>query len=81
MNCGACLCNHQVPHLRTARRNGEGYPHPWNESKARVEKAERSEGLHKRSAEDWGYRLRRAKRAEPLNEIGSLIGEQSAHDL
>ncbi len=28
----------------------EGYPHPCNE----VEGAERSGGLHKRSAEDWG---------------------------
>ena len=42
----------------------EGYPHPWNE----VERAERSGGLHKRSAEDWGSPLRRAIGAEPLSE-------------
>jgi hypothetical protein len=31
----------------------EECPHPWNE----VERAERSGGLHKRSAEDWGNGL------------------------
>jgi hypothetical protein len=41
----------------------EGCPHPWNE----VERAERSGGLHKRSAEDWGDGLR-------AREGGALLG-------
>jgi hypothetical protein len=42
----------------------EGYPHPWNE----VERAERSGGLHKRSAEDWGDGLR-------AREGGAILGD------
>src|SRR6266851_5513853 len=34
---------------------GRGISHPWNEAIARVERAERSGGLHKRSAEAWGH--------------------------
>ena len=41
----------------------EGYPHPCNE----VERAERSGGLHKRSAEDWGGGLY-------AREGGALLG-------
>jgi len=32
-----------------------------------MERAKRSGGLHKRSAEAWGYPLRRAIGAEPLS--------------
>jgi hypothetical protein len=42
----------------------QGYPHPWND----VERAERSGGLHKRSAEDWGEGLR-------AREGGALLGD------
>ena len=34
-----------------------------------TERAERSGGLHKRSAEDWGNPLTRAIGAEPLSEV------------
>jgi hypothetical protein len=42
-----------------------GCPHPWNE----VERAERSGGLHKRSAEDWGY-------GSCAREGGALLEDQ-----
>ena len=41
-----------------ARRKGRGITHPWSEE--RSGKGERSEGLHKRSAEDWGNPCARA---------------------
>jgi len=40
---------------------------------AEAERAQRSGGLHKRSAEAWGDSLRRA-RAEPSARFGFLIG-------
>src|SRR5271163_3822812 len=51
-----------------ARRRGRGISHPWSGGEAGAERRKRSEGLHKRSAEDWGNPLRRAIGAEPLSE-------------
>ena len=51
-----------------ARRKGRGISHPWSGAEGGAERAERSGGLHKRSAEDWGNPLRRAIGAEPLSE-------------
>jgi hypothetical protein len=46
-----------------------------------TERAERSGGLHKRSAEDWGYPLRRAIGAEPLSEACLPYSARSAQPL
>ncbi len=51
-----------------ARRKGRGVPTLGEGAEGGTERAERSGGLHKRSAEDWGYPLRRAIGAEPLSE-------------
>ena len=51
-----------------ARRKGRGISHPWSGGEAGAERTKRSEGLHKRSAEDWGNPLRRAIGAAPLSE-------------
>ena len=53
----------------------EGYPHPCNGAGG-VERAERSGGLHKRSAEDWGSGLR-ARGAEPLSKPGRCFTKQT----
>jgi hypothetical protein len=45
---------------------GSGISHPWNEAIAGVERAERSGGLHKRSAEAWGNSLRARGAELPL---------------
>ena len=41
-----------------SKRKGRGISHPWKLSEVGVERAARSEGLHKRSAEAWGNPLR-----------------------
>ena len=46
-----------------------------------MERAERSGGLHKRSAEDWGVPLTRAIGAEPLSEVWPLYWCASAREL
>ena len=45
---------------------GRGVPTLGEGAEGGTERAERSGGLHKRSAEDWGSPLRRAIGAEPL---------------
>jgi hypothetical protein len=45
---------------------GRGISHPWNEATAGVERAERSGGLHERSAEAWGNPLRARGAELPL---------------
>ena len=53
--------------------------HPWSGGEAGVERAERSGGLHKRSAEDWGHPLRRAIGAEPLPCLLSMVRRRGLH--
>src|ERR1700677_864998 len=53
---------------------GRGISHPCSAGKAEAERAKRSGGLHKRSAEDWGDPLRRAIGAEPLSRLVYLAG-------
>src|SRR5258708_93246 len=48
-----------------------GVPHPWRGSEAGPERAERSGGLHKRSAEDWGASCARVE-AELPSRLGFL---------
>jgi hypothetical protein len=48
---------------------GRGISHPCSAGEAGTERAKRSGGLHKRSAEDWGDPLTRATGAEPLSEV------------
>jgi hypothetical protein len=55
---------------------GRGISHPWNEATAGVERAERSGGLHKRSAEAWGNPLR-ARGAEPLSVLRTCVTKQT----
>ena len=52
-----------------ARRKGRGLPTLGERTEGGTERAKRSGGLHKRSAEDWGYPLRRTIGAEPLSEV------------
>ena len=60
---------------------GRGISHPWNGAVAGVERAQRSGGLHKRSAEDWGDPLTRAIGAEPLSEVCLRIARASARKI
>ena len=62
-----------------ARRKGRGLPTLEEGAEGGTERAERSGGLHKRSAEDWGYPLRRAIGAEPLSEVWLPYWCASAH--
>ncbi|OJV39985.1 MAG: hypothetical protein BGO25_09315 [Acidobacteriales bacterium 59-55] len=57
---------------------GWGISHPWRGSEAGTERAKRSGGLHKRSAEDWGNPLRRA-RAEPSAKVWFPYSCATAH--
>ena len=76
----AVACDiHAERHLAKAggsKRKGRGISHPWSEAKARVERAKRSGGLHKRSAEDWGNPLR-ARGAEPLSVLSTCVTKQT----
>jgi len=69
----AVACDiHAERHLAKAggsKRKGRGIAHPWNEAIARVERAKRSGGLHKRSAEDWGNPLRARGAELPLGAL------------
>ena len=56
---------------------GEGSPHPWRAGAAGTERAKRSGGLHKRSAEDWGSPLWRAIGAEPLSVLSTSVTKQT----
>jgi len=56
---------------------GRGISHPWNGAVAGVERAQRSGGLHKRSAEDWGDPLTRAIGAEPLSVLSTCVTKQT----
>jgi len=56
---------------------GEGSPHPWRGGEAGAERAKRSGGLHKRSAEDWGSPLWRAIGAEPLSVLSTSVTKQT----
>jgi hypothetical protein len=47
----------------------QGCTHPWNGATAGVERAERSGGLHKRSAEDWGFPLQARGAELPLADL------------
>ena len=49
-----------------SKRKGRGISHPWKLSEVGVERAARSEGLHKRSAEAWGNPLRARGAELPL---------------
>ena len=60
-----------------ARRKGRGISHPWSGGEAGAERTKRSEGLHKRSAEDWGNPLRRAIGAEPLSVLSTCVTKQT----
>jgi hypothetical protein len=55
---------------------GEGDHPPLKRSKAGVERAERSGGLHKQSAEAWGHPLR-ARGAEPLSVLSTCVTKQT----
>ena len=57
---------------------GEGDLPPLERSEAGVERAERSGGLHKRSAEAWGNPLR-ARGAEPLSVLSTCVTKQTKH--
>jgi hypothetical protein len=59
---------------------GRGIPTLGEGAEGGTERAERSGGLHKRSAEDWGIPLRRATGAEPLSGSVYLI-ERGAQEL
>ena len=50
LDLGCVECTPASWRRREVAVQAEGYPHPWNG----VERAERSGGLHKRSADDWG---------------------------
>ena len=73
MPCVACT---YMPNASWRRRGGKaqgrGITHPWSGSKAGAERTKRSGGLHKRSAEDCGKPLRRA-RAAPSARSGFLM--------
>jgi hypothetical protein len=56
---------------------GRGISHPRSGSEAGAERAERSGGLHKRSAEDWGNPLCRAIGAEPLSVLSTSVTKQT----
>ena len=56
---------------------GRGISHPCSEGEAGAERAKRSGGLHKRSAEDWGDPLRRAIGAEPLSVLSTSVTKQT----
>src|ERR1700678_722626 len=56
---------------------GRGVPTLGEGADGGTERAERSGGLHKRSAEDWGYPLRRAIGAEPLSELRTSVTKQT----
>jgi hypothetical protein len=55
-----------------SKRKERGITHPCNESEAEVERAKRSGGLHKRSAEGWGDSLR-ARGENPLRRPFGLF--------
>jgi hypothetical protein len=79
MPCVACT---YMPNASWRRRGGKaqgrGISHSWSGSEAGEERAERSGGLHKRSAEDCGKPLRRA-RAAPSAKFGFLMRAHQAH--
>ena len=61
---------------------GEGDHPSLKRAEAGAERAERSGGLHKRSAEDWGKPFAPRDRAEPLSEgLVSLFVRVSAHEF
>src|SRR5579871_6390265 len=56
---------------------GRGISHPCSGGEAGAERAKRSGGLHKRSAEDWGDPLRRAIGAAPLSVLSTCVTKQT----
>jgi len=64
----AAACTY-MPNASWRRRGvataSRGVSPPLQRSEARVERAERSGGLHKRSAEDWGVACGREGRSSP----------------
>src|SRR5277367_3948740 len=76
--CFSCRTRH-VPTCRTPPGEGggskckeRGIAHPWSEA----ERAKRSGGLHKRSAEAWGDSLR-ARGAAPLSVLSTCVTKQT----
>jgi hypothetical protein len=57
-----------------ARRKGRGISHPWSGGEAGAKRTKRSEGLHKRSAEDWGNPCAARSGQSPLARLVFLIG-------
>ena len=85
---GFCLCTYMprgmylhaerlLAKAGVARRKGRGISHPWSGGEAGAERTKHSEGLHKRSAEDWGNPLRRAIGAEPLSVLSTCVTKQT----
>src|SRR5580698_545259 len=66
--CAACDIHAERLLAKAGGSNckGRGITHPWDWSEAGVERAERSGGLHKRSAEAWGHPLRARGAKLPL---------------
>jgi hypothetical protein len=86
LGSGFCLCRNGIAAsiCRTppgegggSKVQGEGSPHPWRAGAAGTERAKRSGGLHKRSAEDWGSPLWRAIGAEPLSVLSTSVTKQT----
>jgi hypothetical protein len=89
LGSGFCLCRNGIAAsiCRTppgegggSKVQGEGSPHPWRAGTAGTERAKRSGGLHKRSAEDWGSPCGARSGQSPLAGLFSLA-LRAAHEL
>ena len=61
-----------------ARRKGRGLPTLGEGAEGGTERAERSGGLHKRSAEDWGYPCAARSGRSPLAQGLSTVLDREA---
>jgi hypothetical protein len=61
-----------------SKLQGEGSPHPWRGAEGGTERAKRSGGLHKRSAEDWKPLAARDRGSAPERGLSTVLGAERA---